>query len=160
MWTFTRFLTWIKARPSILVCTLGNPSSRIAQPYVPAVRMSSRYAEAHKSPKGPGDARPTALQIVGDEGLEGKLSNKVVLITGCSSGLGTETARAVATTGARVFCGVRNVDKGESALAGVLNPGQVELLKIDLSSLNSVRAATEEFKNKSNTLNILINNAG
>lgn len=50
--------------------------------------MSSRYAAAHASPAGPGDARPTAYAIIKDEGLEGKLLDKVVLITGCSSGIG------------------------------------------------------------------------
>lgn len=38
----------------------------------------SRYADVHKSPEGPGDARPTALQIIQDEGLEGKLAGKVI----------------------------------------------------------------------------------
>ena len=33
----------------------------------------SRYAVAHAKPNGPGDARPTALQIIKDEGVEGKL---------------------------------------------------------------------------------------
>ena len=122
--------------------------------------MSSRYADAHKSTKGPGDARPTALQIINDEGLEGKLKDKTVLITGCSSGIGIETARAMSVTGARVFCGVRNIAKGETALADILKSGHVELLKMDLNSLDSVRAAADEFKSKSKDLNILINNAG
>lgn len=60
--------------------------------------MASKYAAAHKNPQGPGDARPTALQIIQDEGLEGKLQDKTFLITGCSSGIGVETARAVAAT--------------------------------------------------------------
>ena len=47
------------------------------------------YAEAHKNPQGPNDARPTALNIVEDEGLIDKLADKVVLITGASSGIGT-----------------------------------------------------------------------
>ena len=51
-------------------------------------KMPSPYADAHAKPGGPDDARPTALDIVKDEGLQGKLSGKVVLITGCSSGLG------------------------------------------------------------------------
>ena len=38
--------------------------------------------------KGPGDARPTALQIVKDEGMEGTLKGKAVFITGASSGIG------------------------------------------------------------------------
>jgi hypothetical protein len=37
----------------------------------------SRYAEAHRQTAGPGDARPTALQIIRDEGLEGSMKDKV-----------------------------------------------------------------------------------
>lgn len=44
----------------------------------------SRYAEAHMKPAGPGDSRPTAFQIIIDEGLEGALADKVFLISGCS----------------------------------------------------------------------------
>lgn len=122
--------------------------------------MPSRYSQAHVSPKGPDDARPSALQIIKDEGLEGKLADKVVLITGCSSGLGIETARAMSATGAQVFCCVRNVAKGEKALEGILEPGRVELLTLDLNSLESVRACAKDFLAKSDRLNILINNAG
>lgn len=122
--------------------------------------MPSRYSAVHEDTHGPGDARPTALQVVKDEGLEGKLTDKVVLITGCSSGIGIETARAMAATGARVFAGVRNVAKGQDALGDILHSGRVELLKMDLNSLESVRQAAEEFKGKSSGLNILINNAG
>lgn len=122
--------------------------------------MSSRYAASYKSPQGPGDSRPTALDIVKDEGLEGKLSDKVILITGCSSGIGIETARALSTTGAKLFLSVRDMAKGQSALSDILKPGQVELLKMDLNSLDSVGAAANEFLGHSKTLNILINNAG
>lgn len=122
--------------------------------------MSSHYAAAHQNLKGPGDARPTALDIVRDEGLEGKLSAKVALITGCSSGIGIETARALHATGIRLFLGVRDTVKGQSALSDILKPGHVDLLKMDLNSLESVRAAVAEFHKKSQTLNILINNAG
>lgn len=58
------------------------------------------YADAHRSTNGPKDSRLTALQIVEDEGLTCTLTGKVFLITGCSSGLGVETAKALATTGA------------------------------------------------------------
>lgn len=37
----------------------------------------SRYAAAHKTPNGPGDERPTALQIIQDEGLIGQMKDKV-----------------------------------------------------------------------------------
>ena len=66
----------------------------------------------------------------------------------------------MAATGARVFAGVRNVAKGQDALGDMLQSGRVELLKMDLSSLDSVRQAAEEFKGKSKGLNVLINNAG
>lgn len=123
-------------------------------------KMPGRYAEAHVSPRGAGDARPTALDIIKDEGLEGKLSNKVVLITGCSSGLGVETARAMSATGAKVYCTARDTAKGQKALEGVLEPGRVELLLLDLNSLDSVRACAKDFLSKSDKLNIVINNAG
>ena len=72
----------------------------------------SRYIEAHKDSKGPGDARPTALQVVEDEGLAGKLTDKVFLVTGVSSGIGIETMRALYATGGHVFGTVRNMEKG------------------------------------------------
>ncbi len=50
----------------------------------------------------------------------------------------------MAATGAKVFCTVRDMKKGESALADILKPGQVELVKMDLNSLDSVRAAARD----------------
>ncbi|KAJ6030965.1 uncharacterized protein N7446_007608 [Penicillium canescens] len=122
--------------------------------------MPSKYAEAHKSTNGPGDARPTALQIVEDEGLIGKLAGKVFLISGCSSGLGVETAKALATTGATLYLTARNIPAAEAALVGILKPGQVEIIEMDLSSLAGVRAGAERFLAKSTQLNVLICNAG
>ncbi|KAM0544358.1 hypothetical protein ACHAPJ_011894 [Fusarium lateritium] len=62
--------------------------------------MADRYVALHQSPSGPGDSRPTAIQIIKDEGLEGKLNDQVILVTGCSSGIGIETAKALHPTGA------------------------------------------------------------
>lgn len=67
----------------------------------------SRYAHTFTNPQGPGDSRPTALQIVQDEGLIGKLIEKVFLVTGVSSGIGIETMRALYATGGHVFGTVR-----------------------------------------------------
>jgi NAD(P)-dependent dehydrogenase (short-subunit alcohol dehydrogenase family) len=121
----------------------------------------SRYAEAHVDPKGPGDARPTALQIIKDEGVEGKLVGKVVVITGTSSGIGIETARAMSLTGAKLLLTARNLDKARSALGGILEPGRIELVEMDNTSLESVRTAAKTILEKSNNqVNILINNAG
>ncbi|KAI0467692.1 short chain dehydrogenase [Xylaria cf. heliscus] len=120
----------------------------------------SRYADSHKNPSGAGDARPTALQIIKDEGLEGNLKDKVFLVTGASSGIGIETGRALAATGAKVFLAVRSLDKGRTACASFLKPGHVELLELDTASLTSVRSAAASFLQKSPTLNVLVCNAG
>ena len=62
--------------------------------------QTSRYSAVHADPSGPGDARPTGLDIVEDEGREGGLADQVLLITGCSpGGLGVEVARALCLTG-------------------------------------------------------------
>lgn len=91
----------------------------------------------------------------------GKLSDKIVLITGCSAGIGVETARAMKATGAHVFATARDLVKGQKALADILEPGKLDLLLVDLNSLASVRNFTAEFLEKSGgKLNILINNAG
>lgn len=45
------------------------------------------YTAAHVDPQGAGDTRPTALQFIEDEGLRGKLTGKVVVITGATSGI-------------------------------------------------------------------------
>jgi NAD(P)-dependent dehydrogenase (short-subunit alcohol dehydrogenase family) len=120
---------------------------------------TNKYAETHLNPKGVGDARPTGLQIIKDEGLEGNLDDKIVLITGTSSGIGVSTATALAATGATIYCAARDEKKNRKALGGV--QGNIELLKLDLSSMESVRAAADEFlKRSAGKLNILINNAG
>jgi NAD(P)-dependent dehydrogenase (short-subunit alcohol dehydrogenase family) len=119
----------------------------------------NKYAAAHQPPHGPGDARPTALQILKDEGLEGKLTDKVILVTGASAGLGIETVKVLAKTGATVFAAVRDLSKAKKALDGI--EGKIDMLTLDLASLSSVRAAAEEFLRRSdNKINVLVNNAG
>ncbi len=123
--------------------------------------MTTQYAAAHASPNGPGDSRPTALQIIKDEGLEGKLDGKVVFITGCSSGLGVETAKALFTTGATLYLTARDLSKAKTALGSELtSSSRVHLLELDLNSLDSVRRCAGKFLSESQQLNIFIANAG
>ncbi|KAK5311758.1 hypothetical protein LTR93_011600 [Exophiala xenobiotica] len=122
--------------------------------------MTTKYTSVHENPNGPGDARPTASQVIDDYNSEGKLSGKTVLITGCSSGIGVETARAIYRTGAILYLTARDVDKAKTVLSDLVETSRVHLLQLDLSSLQSVRAFVEEFKSKSKQLNILIENAG
>ena len=119
-----------------------------------------RYAATHEKPHGPGDARPTALQIVRDEQRENGLVGKVILITGCSSGIGIETARALKSTGATLFLTARNLEKARVALGDITDGDRVHLLHLNLESLASVRACAAEFRQKSQALHVLINNAG
>ncbi|OLN85692.1 Short-chain dehydrogenase TIC 32, chloroplastic 6 [Colletotrichum chlorophyti] len=127
----------------------------------------SRYASAHEHPHGAGDARPTALKIIEDEGLVGKLADKTVLITGANQGIGLETARALHATGATVFLGVRNLERGRQAIADIQTPpnpahtGALHLVEMSLDSLASVRKGAQDFLLRSGgKLNILVLNAG
>lgn len=127
--------------------------------------MSLKYAAAHQNSKGPGDSRPTALQIIQDEDRIDQLKGKVILITGCSSGIGIETARALKATGATLFLTARNLDKARAALGDILDnnssSSQTHLLRLDLESLDSVRScAAELLAQTGSRLNILIANAG
>lgn len=122
--------------------------------------MTSKYAAAHEQLAGPGDSRPTAAKIINDYGLEGKLSEKVVLVTGCSSGIGVDTVRAIHLTGATVYATARDMQKAKEALADLSDSSRLHFLELDLSSLSSIRAAVESFKTQSSQLNILIGNAG
>jgi NAD(P)-dependent dehydrogenase (short-subunit alcohol dehydrogenase family) len=122
------------------------------------------YAAAHENPQGEGDARPTALQIIHDEGLVNKLTDKVFLVTGTSSGIGVETVRALHATGAHVFMQARDMKKAEAVLKDILatsqGTGKLELLYMELGSLKSIREGVAEFLKKSDKLNVLVNNAG
>ncbi|KAH6988835.1 short-chain dehydrogenase [Ilyonectria sp. MPI-CAGE-AT-0026] len=122
------------------------------------------YLEQHKTLNGPGDARPTAVQIIEDQGLVGKWTGRVVFITGCSpGGIGPEAARAFHVAGADVFITVRDVAKGQQVAKDILSdgrPGKIEVIQMDLASLDSVRAGAKEFLSKSKKLNVLLNNAG
>lgn len=120
----------------------------------------SRYAAAHADPQGPGDARPTAIQIIHDEEVESKLAGKVIVITGTSAGIGIETARALALTGATLFLTARDLPKARRALGDILNSDKVHLIELDLNSFDSVRAGAAAILSKTDKINILVNNAG
>lgn len=79
-----------------------------------------------------------------DEGVEGKLVGKVIVITGATSGIGIETARALSATEATLFLTARNLGKGNESLAGLVEPGRVSLVEMDLDSFKSIRSGAEK----------------
>jgi NAD(P)-dependent dehydrogenase (short-subunit alcohol dehydrogenase family) len=90
-------------------------------------------------------------------------AGRTAVVTGANTGLGFQTAAALAAKGAHVVLAVRNVDKGNDAAAriGDQTPGaSVTVAELDLTSLDSVRAAAGELRSKHDTIDLLINNAG
>jgi NAD(P)-dependent dehydrogenase (short-subunit alcohol dehydrogenase family) len=122
------------------------------------------YLDRHQDPSGPGDKRPTSIEVVKDLGLENKLNDRVILITGSSAGLGLQTARALYLTGAKLFITVRDEKKGQKAIEAIVRDApagqKVEVIYMDLGDFGSVHAAAKDFLSRSDKLNILINNAG
>lgn len=92
--------------------------------------------------------------------MEGKLVSKVVVITGVSSGLGVETARALAATGATLYMTARDLEKAKNALGDIFDPRRMELIHMDHTSLESVRTAAQSILSKTDKITILICNAG
>lgn len=88
---------------------------------------------------------------------------RVAVVTGANSGLGRETARALAEHDAHVVLAVRDLDKGRQAADGIadLVPGAtLTLQRLDLASLESVRTAADELRAAHPRIDLLINNAG
>ena len=89
--------------------------------------------------------------------------NKIVLITGANSGVGKSLALQSALKRSTVVMVCRNKDKGEKARDEIISISKnesVHLIIADLSSLDSIKKASEEFKSNFNNLHILVNNAG
>ncbi|XP_058109771.1 short-chain dehydrogenase TIC 32 B, chloroplastic-like isoform X2 [Magnolia sinica] len=101
----------------------------------------------------------TAEQVT--EGVDA--SNLTAIVTGGAGGIGTETVRVLALRGAHVIIAARNLDAANDAKQLILKDNaaaRVDILKLDLSSLKSIRAFVDNFNAMDLPLNILINNAG
>jgi NAD(P)-dependent dehydrogenase (short-subunit alcohol dehydrogenase family) len=90
-------------------------------------------------------------------------TGRVAVITGSNTGLGYETAAALAHHGAHVVLAVRNLDKGKDAATLIQRRSpnaSVALQELDLTSLDSIRAAAEQLRSDHDRIDLLINNAG
>ncbi|NLR91154.1 oxidoreductase [Flammeovirga agarivorans] len=88
---------------------------------------------------------------------------RVAIVTGANIGLGLETARYLAQKDITVVLACRNLQKAEAALLDIKNSyptADLDILKIDLNDLDSVHTFTEQFSQKYQRLDLLINNAG
>ena len=103
-------------------------------------------------------------ETTADEVLEGKdLTGKLVFITGGASGLGQETARAMAAKGAHIVLCARDqgkLDAAKEAIVADTGSEAVETIVCDLASLDSVRACAKEAGERFDRIDLLINNAG
>lgn len=94
------------------------------------------------------------------------MNGKVVLVTGANTGIGKETALALAKMGAQVVIAARNRDKGERAADDIAQKAALpadrrpELIDLDLASFASIRAAAATFLARHEKLHVLVNNAG
>lgn len=92
------------------------------------------------------------------------MQGKTVVVTGGNSGIGFETAAALASMGARVLVTARNADKGRAAVSAITQrtggEGTVQLVVFDLADLSSVRQGASEILEQAPTLDVLVNNAG
>jgi len=91
------------------------------------------------------------------------MKGKTCLITGATSGIGKQTAIALAKMGARVIITSRDTEKGlitRNDIVRISGNSQVEMMECDLASFSSIRSFAEKFKAKYDLLHVLINNAG
>lgn len=103
------------------------------------------------------NGRSTADEVVAAT----PIGDKRYLVTGGNSGIGLETARALAAGGAEVWLGCRSVERGQGARQSIVRRhphADVRVLELDLGSLASVRRAADSFE--PNSLDGLIANAG
>ncbi len=89
------------------------------------------------------------------------LNDKVVLITGASSGIGAGTARVLAAAGAKVVLGARRVDRLEALAAEIAREGgQVRCRALDVADRGDVEAFAEFAQGAFGRVDVMVNNAG
>jgi NAD(P)-dependent dehydrogenase (short-subunit alcohol dehydrogenase family) len=90
-------------------------------------------------------------------------TGRIAVVTGANSGIGYETARALAQVGATVIMACRSETRGNAAAQRIQAEGpkgRVELRLLDLADLGSVQSFADEFQESDGRLDLLINNAG
>jgi NADP-dependent 3-hydroxy acid dehydrogenase YdfG len=87
--------------------------------------------------------------------------DKVVLITGASSGIGWATAKLLATAGHRVVLGARRIERLEKLAAEIrADGGEVDFRALDVTDAADVRSFVESAREKYGRVDVIVNNAG
>lgn len=91
------------------------------------------------------------------------LTNKTVIVTGASSGIGKYEAMYLAYKNATVIMACRNLNKANNVKEEILKEvknAKIDILELDLSDFNSIDNFNQELRSKYNHIDILVNNAG
>ena len=91
------------------------------------------------------------------------LKGKTIIVTGGNSGLGYESVKAFANKHADVILASRSLEKGENAKSEILKDipnGRIDVIRLDLGDMESIKSFVSEFKKRYKNLDILLNNAG
>ncbi len=89
------------------------------------------------------------------------LSGRVALVTGASSGLGTQFAKTLASAGCGVVLAGRRVERLKSLRAEIESDGgSAHVVAVDVTDVHSIRAAVAHAETEMGTLDILVNNSG
>ena len=121
----------------------------------------SKRMRARETPAGAGVA--TRAVVVDDDGAS--MGRKLAVVTGANSGIGKETVKSLVAAGYDVVMACRNADAAmetKRTIAGEVTgtESQMSVLPCNLSSLSSIRAFAEAFREKHGKLDLLVNNAG
>jgi NAD(P)-dependent dehydrogenase (short-subunit alcohol dehydrogenase family) len=89
------------------------------------------------------------------------LSGRVAMVTGASSGLGEQFARALSRAGAAVVLAARRVERLKALRAELeADGGDAHVVTLDVTDVHSIRAAVAHAETEMGTLDILVNNSG
>ena len=99
--------------------------------------------------------------LTGDINMSSNIQDKVVVITGASSGLGEATVRHLAKQGAKVVLGARRTEKLESIASDIrADGGQAEFVTMDVTNPSDVQALVDKAIASYDRMDVIINNAG
>lgn len=123
--------------------------------------INDRSSDAQTSTSEAISSTPQIIAQASSASSQGRFANKVVLITGATSGIGMVTAQSFAKEGAKVFFCGRRENKGAEVQASIRNAGgEATYMKADVRKPEQVKAFVEACVAKYGRIDIAFNNAG